>query len=189
MPQYETYTSAYIQANGEEISRACLRAHRKIIEAFPGANPTSSTTVGAHKKFKRHEGYQLYNFFQMSAPNIYIFNVYRELLEFIRFFHPHDGLYLQSWINCQPHSEVLDWHRHEGFIFHGYVCIDPKDTLTEFEGYSIDNHPGLIYIGAGSPRHRVVNRSQYEGMRITIGFDLIEPSDNFLKNQSFIPIL
>ncbi|MEC9041043.1 MAG: hypothetical protein VX787_16125 [Pseudomonadota bacterium] len=189
MPDYKTYISKYIKNNKDVIVEGCLYTHEKLKKEFPDTNSTSSTNFSEYKAFNDHNGYQLYNFFQMSAPNIYIFNVYKELLKVINSFTGHNGLYIQSWINCQSQDQVLNWHRHEGFLYHGYICIDPKDTVTEFEDYVIENEVGLIYIGSGSPRHRVVNNSNYKGKRITLGFDLIEPSNNFVKSRSFIPIV
>ncbi len=188
MSEYKIYKSEYIKENQSKIIDACSFTHKKIEKIFPNTNSTSSTNINEFSLYSNHEGYKLYNFFQISSPNIYIFNVYKELLRAISSYRQHDGLYFESWINYQDQDEVLDWHRHEGFLYHGYVCIDPKDTITEFENYSIENEVGLIYIGAGSPRHRVVNKKPFEGKRITLGFDLIEPSDNFVKSQSFIPI-
>lgn len=188
MSDYKIYNSKIINENLNEIVDACLFTHEKIKKAFPNTNSSSSTNLKEFETYDNHSGYQQYNFFQLSSPNSYIFEVYKELLKAISLYKPHDGLYCQAWINCQSHDEVLDWHRHEGFLYHGYICIDPKDTVTEFEGYTIKNEPGLIYIGDGSPRHRVVNIKKYDGRRITLGFDLIKPSDNFVKSKSFIPI-
>jgi hypothetical protein len=71
---------------------------------------------------------------------------------------------------------------------HGYISIDPKNTNTEFEGYSIENRPGQIYIGSAFTRHRVVNKERFDGKRITLGFDLIEPMDCNILNRGFIPL-
>ena len=98
-----------------------------------------------------------------------------------------DRLWIQSWVNFHTRDQVLDWHNHDG-KWHGYVSIDPKDTTTEFErGFKIENKVGNIYLGTGYNRHRVVNNSgEYDGVRITIGFDVLtdensspDPTHNF----------
>lgn len=186
--KYKVYDSTLIKNNLDDIINDCSFMNKKIKHYFPHTNPTSSTNKNEFKEFKLHEGYKLYNIFGLSSPNINFYNIYKELLTVINEFTSLNEFYIQSWLNYQDYENVLDWHTHEGYDFHGYICIDPKDTITEFEDYIIENQSGLIYIGEGNPKHRVVNKSKYSGNRITIGFDIIKPSNNFVKNRGFIPV-
>mgnify|MGYP003331956089 FL=1 len=111
--------------------------------------------------------------------------------------NPDDPLWIQCWMNFHKPDQVLDWHDHH-FPWHGYISIDPKDSITKFreylpEGsydYNIHNQIGNIYLGPGFSRmHKVVVNNDYEGDRITLGFDIITqstlPDDQF----SLIPLL
>lgn len=186
---YRLYRSSYIAHQQELLVQECRKIHEKFQAAFPSANSTASTTVAEMAKYKIHDGYSLYNAFSFAAPSIAFMRVYRDLTEAIRAFVPERELYMQAWLNYQDPSEVLGWHSHEGYQYHGYIAIDPHDTTTEFEGYEIHNRPGQIYIGRAFLRHRVVNRSAYAGKRITLGFDIIEPQALTIRNRGFIPVL
>ena len=102
-------------------------------------------------------------------------------------------MWMQCWMNMHNPKEVLGWHDHQ-FPYHGYVSIDPKDSITQFKEdnlrYEIKNEVGNIYFGPGWKRmHRVVVNSEYDGPRITLGFDIVLeptlPDDQF----SIIPLL
>ena len=92
-------------------------------------------------------------------------------------------------------NEVLERHNHPDCLFHGYISIDPKDTETEFEDYTIANETGNLYIGDAGIMHQVNVLSPFEGKRITIAFD-IEDEKNFKKhmrdildvNTGFMPV-
>lgn len=96
---------------------------------------------------------------------------------------------MQAWLNHQAPDEVLGWHSHEGYNYHGYIAVDPKATVTEFEHYEVRNRSGQIYIGRSLSKHRVVNKRRYAGRRTTIGFDLVKPGNSPIDNMGFIPLL
>ena len=79
---------------------------------------------------------------------------------------------MQSWLNFHKHDEVLDWHNHT-WPYHGYICIEPQETTTVFEEYEIKNEIGNIYFGSGFKPHKVRNDTQFDGIRMTIGFDVL----------------
>jgi len=96
-------------------------------------------------------------------------------------------LWIQSWLNYHDYDQVLGWHNHSAG-WHGYISIEPQDTVTEFENWTIDNECGNIYFGPGKHSHRVVNLRKYKGKRITLGFDIIFSSDydnNSLPTENF----
>jgi hypothetical protein len=185
---YRLYRSEFILQRSGALAEESLKVHRKFEAAFPGANSTASTTAAEQSKYQVHDGYRYYNVFALAAPSALFLDVHRCLVAAIRDYVPERNLYMQAWLNCQAADEVLNWHSHEGYKYHGYIALDPQDTKTEFEEYEIDNKPGQIYIGQAFLRHRVVNRSPYPGKRITIGFDIIEPMDRSITNRGFIPL-
>tara|TARA_B100000287_G_scaffold369432_1_gene366282 strand:- start:1879 stop:2433 length:555 start_codon:yes stop_codon:yes gene_type:complete len=129
------------------------------------------------------KNYHAYNIFGASSPSVHMYKLYGVIRELVRRKLPdEDFLWMQSWVNYQTRDNVLDWHNHDA-MWHGYVSIDPKDTCTEFKhGFKVDNEVGNIYFGPGFNQHRVVNNSEYEGIRITVAFDIMT-SDNFEKGQ------
>ena len=89
---------------------------------------------------------------------------------------------------------MLNWHDHK-FDYHGYVSIDPKSSTTKFRDgrgplYEINNEVGNIYFGPGWERmHKVCVNEQYEGKRITLGFDIETRGDLPDDQFSLIPLL
>ncbi len=86
-------------------------------------------------------------------------------------------------------ENVLKSHGHHLNI-HGYISIDPKETTTVFSWFTIKNKIGNIYLGpAGAGYdHRVINDNEWDGRRITIGFDCMF-SENVFNSHQFYPIL
>ena len=136
--------------------------------------------------------YHEYNIFGATSPSVHMYKLFSALRAIIRDKLGYDDrLWIQSWVNFHTHDQVLDWHNHDA-KWHGYVSIDPKDTTTEFErGFKIENKVGNIYLGPGYNRHRVVNNSEYDGVRITIGFDVLTDSPDTDPSHNFgcIPLL
>jgi len=149
-------------------------------------------SIFMEKEESSTRGYTMYNLFQLTAGSLLFYNLYKDI-KFVIFDYLKDKpelkyMWFSSWINYHTSSEVLDWHNHRQSVCHGYVSIDPKDTTTEFKKYSIKNEPGLIYIGPSDTLHRVNVDKQFEGNRITIGFDVFsdEKSSNLLTG--FFPL-
>ena len=61
----------------------------------------------------------------------------------------------QSWLNYHLEHHLLDWHDHE-WPYHGYISIQPLDSKTIFEDFSIKNIIGNIYIGNGNLKNKDV---------------------------------
>jgi len=101
-----------------------------------------------------------------------------------------DPLWFQSWLNFHETNEVLQWHSHY-WDFHGYISIDPKDTTTVFNNFEIKNKVGQIYIGPGGEefRHKVRVDKNYNGKRITLGFDVTKQKNRGYNYLGLIPIL
>jgi hypothetical protein len=125
--------------------------------------------------------------------------IYQELRNLIR---DHLGykkkLWMQAWINHLRYDEidVLAWHGHD-FPYHGYISIDPKETETVFDEYRIENKVGQIYLGPGHRMHKVESTRPFDGVRTTIGFDIVDLNESDMvtyierpwTNMSFIPLL
>ena len=122
-----------------------------------------------------------------------MYRIYEKVREIVREQLPESILWIQSWLNYQDYDGVLGWHNHKA-LWHGYISIEPQDTATEFEDWTIDNECGNIYFGPGKHAHRVVNLRKYSGKRITLGFDIMSREDHTLptlptKNFGAIPLL
>lgn len=132
--------------------------------------------------------YRFYNAFSLTAPSLLFYNLFSELKTVIRDYAGHNKpLWMQSWINFHMPNQVLKWHDHD-WPFHGYIAIDPKDTITVFENYTIKNEVGNIYIGPGKRMHTVKVLNEYDTPRITIGYDVTDQPNIPGGTFSLIPI-
>jgi hypothetical protein len=153
----------------------------------------------AHGKKTFTSLYRYYNFSTLCVGSVYYFKLFYDLQKLIREYSKiTKPLWYQCWLNFHKNNEVLNWHDHEECLFHGYVSIDPKKTKTEFEKYTIDNKIGNVYIGPASRKHKVNVLENFDGYRITLGFDVISEKEiNMIYkkygkvdvNLGFIPIV
>jgi len=129
--------------------------------------------------------YSEYNFFLLSSPSLVFHQLFCELKEIINNYVPYKFKWMQCWLNYHYPNEVLNWHNHH-WDYHGYICIDPKNTRTVFKDYQIKNEVGNIYIGPGNREHIVVVDENYVSPRITLGFDVqvYEDGRDFVPNNS-----
>lgn len=128
-----------------------------------------------------------YNAFAATSGNLLFYQLYLELMQIIRDYVGHnDPLWFECWINSHNPNEVLKWHNHE-WPLHGYVSIDPKDTVTVFKDYKIENKIGNIYIGPGNRPHTVEVNQKYPEPRITLGFDVCG-ADRMSDGVMMIPV-
>ena len=127
--------------------------------------------------------YAKYNFFSLAAPS----PLARDLFDELRTLIPSDGKWMQCWINRHMSDEVLDWHNHD-WDYHGYICIDPKETRTSFWDYSIVNEIGNIYIGPGHRQHKVCVDEEFDTPRLTLGFDITTHTAPPNEMLSLIPL-
>lgn len=153
MIDYKLFQSSYIVDNQQSFINQSLE-----LQSIYKDKDTTST-------------YYEYNIFSITAGSIYFYNLYKELRDIIRGEIKEGPLWMQAWINLHKEDQVLDWHNHD-WDYHGYISIDPKNTITEFEGYNIKNQVGQIYFGPGNRLHRVKVTDPFDGTRITIGYDV-----------------
>lgn len=167
---YKIYNSSYIANNLDSIKTSLI----ELKEYFKDKDSTNF--------------YPYYNIFSLTAGSIPFYNIYKELHQIIVTNVRYRPIWFQSWINIHNHDNVLDWHDHN-WDYHGYICIQPQHTVTEFKNYTIENEIGLTYFGNCNNPHRVVNKSKYTQPRITIGFDVT--CDPIMNTDclGFIPIL
>jgi hypothetical protein len=180
MTDYTLYQSDYIANNQDLIFDDISRAHRLFTEIFPSKDSTWS--------------YHMYNIFALTSPSTSFYQIYKELRNLIREQLGNDRpLWFQAWINYHTQDQLLKWHGHD-FEYHGYICIDPKNTKTVFENYEIVNKPGQIYFGPGHRQHMVEAITPFQGVRTTIGFDIVTtPSMDFIErpftNMGLMPLI
>lgn len=137
--------------------------------------------------------YNRYNIFSITSASDLYYELYKELCGFVREYIGKDSrIWMESWLNYHTYKDLksLDWHGHK-FPFHGYIAIDPKNTVTEFKDFKIENKPGQIYMGLGykGMEHRVVALEEYDGYRSTLAFNCtISDNTPFADNMLF-PVL
>ena len=181
-PGWSTYMSPYIQQNQQAIIEESHRLHQAHQQAFVNSDSTWN--------------YEHYNIFSLAAGNVYYYNIFQQVRQLCRDTVGRDQpMWLLAWLNYHDANEVLDWHDHWHSAVHGYISIDPKDTYTEFEQFSVDNEVGKIYLGPCRLRHRVVVRQPWSGPRITLAFQAVTPETlpknigyDFVNINSRIPI-
>jgi len=132
--------------------------------------------------------YRFYNTFCITSSSSLFYDLFSDLKVIIREYAGHDRpLWVQSWINYHWPHQLLDWHNHL-WTYHGYISIDPKESSTIFDQYTIDNQVGNIYIGPGRRRHRVECSQEFATPRITLGFDVTDRPGVIKGQFSLIPI-
>ena len=157
---YKLYQSKYIVEHQSDIISQCHDA-KKFYMQLPARNATGDMTAD----------YFNYNIFSLTAGSFPFYEVYKELVSFVKSELGEQRMWMQSWLNYHDHDKVLGWHNHD-WDYHGYISIDPKNTVTEFRDYKIENKVGQIYFGPGKREHRVVCLDEFTDTRLTIGFDI-----------------
>lgn len=182
MLDYKIYKSQTIIDNHEKFVDICDYASQLLKQEFQGAPNTTWI-------------YNQYNIFSYTASSILFYDLYKDLNNSIRDYIGDDRrVWFQSWLNFLSYDEiekVLPMHGHDWDI-HGYISIDPKETITEFINFEVKNKIGNIYIGpcGDDYRHRVKNIDKWEGNRITIGFDCTFDADIVhASNNKLFPLL
>jgi len=159
---YILYNLNYIKKHHNHFVEYANLAHKRFQFAF-GKTAKSSTQY-----------FRYYNFFQLVAGSTYYHKLYVDLIKIVKdYVKTNEKLWLQCWINYHKKNEVLDWHYHTECLSHGYISILPKNTETHFQKYKIQNNIGNLYIGQPNKLHKVVNLSDFDDIRITIGFDVL----------------
>ncbi len=209
------YRSPVVEHEQEEMLRQLGRGYRLFKETFTGLDSSlrqDGLTLGALPElFDREDvkldnehldnmdtnfsGYRFYNLFSLTAPSPLFWLLMKDIRTVVRtHLNTDEPLWMQCWVNMHEPHEVLNWHDHK-FDYHGYVSIDPKSSTTKFRDgrgplYEINNEVGNIYFGPGWERmHKVCVNEQYEGKRITLGFDIETRGDLPDDQFSLIPLL
>jgi hypothetical protein len=165
------YASELVTANKDDFYNECFIAKDRFDKAFPNLSSTWT--------------YRYYNVFSLTAGS----NLFYDLMQQIgfigrKFANTTEPLWFQSWLNFHSQAEVLPWHDHQDCICHGFVSIEPRNTVTEFEHYKIHNECGKIYVGQPEKKHRVQVLSDFDAPRITIAFDILDKNSfNTMRNK------
>ena len=182
MVKHKIFKSDTIINNHDKVVKVCDYAKELLENEFQDAPNTTWI-------------YNQYNIFSYTASSVIFYDLFKDLQNAIREYVGDDRrIWFQSWLNYLTYDEVenvLDMHGHQWDI-HGYIAIDPKNTVTEFTHFDVKNEIGNIYIGPcnDSYRHRVKNTAPWDGNRITIGFDCTFDSDVvFASNNKLFPII
>lgn len=149
---YKIYQSKYIVEHQSEIIEQCCKVKQ---------NYNGDMTLDYFK----------YNIFSLTAGYYTFYEIYKELILLVKSKLGNKRMWMQAWLNYHNHDQVLGWHNHD-WDYHGYISIDPKNTITEFRDYKIENKVGQIYFGPGQREHRVVCLDEFSDTRLTIGFDV-----------------
>ena len=175
------YRSHEIIEHKEEFIRQIESSRRSLRAIYPDIDSTW--------------GYNVYNLFAISAGYELFYNLYQDLQTITReFLQTDEPLWMQSWANYQWENDVLDWHTHFDWKCHGYISIEPHDSITMFHGFDIVNEVGNIYIGPTDVPHKVYIKRPLDSPRITCGFDiadmptLLDMQERDAVNISFMPI-
>lgn len=174
---YRVYQSEVILKHHKEMIDRINIAHSILMNRYGRLN-NSSTWL-----------YRTYNVFSLLGASEHFYELYKDLIEIIKLYNNEDRtLWFQSWLNFHQQNEVLKWHNHFWY-FHGYICLDPKNTHTLFREYTIKNELGNIYIGPGNREHKVEVIEPFDGRRITLGFDVTNEPSPPSDLISLVPIL
>lgn len=165
--RYKVYDiSTYVDANLDSLKYVCKLAYTYM----------NNYNISSSKTLSGRDGLINYNVFSLTAGSVHLNEIFKFIKASVYDFLDRDtkNLYMQAWINYDKASQVHDWHKHsENFLCQGHIGIDPKNTTTMFEKYSIKNKPGYIYIGPSNRFHKVIVNEPYSDHRITIAFDII----------------
>jgi len=173
---YEIYQSSTIVVHKKKIMKVIDTVKPKLQNMF--SNPDTTKL------------YHLYNFFSLTACDEHCYELFTDLKTVIRSYLKTDKpLWFQCWLNYHTADEVLDWHNHH-WDYHGYIALyNTKDTQTQFKNYTINNNDGQVYIGPGYRDHKINVPKNFQGPRITLGFDIvIKPTPSAKVNISLMPL-
>lgn len=172
---YKLYRSQLIVDRQQDFIKDIEIALSMLQKEFPGRDYTWN--------------YRFYNTFCITSASRLFYELLTDLKKIIREYAGHDQpLWFQCWINYHHPHQLLDWHDHN-WSFHGYISIDPKESQTIFDHYTINNQIGNIYIGPGNRRHKVESSVKFNSPRITLGFDVLDhPGPGVTGQFSLIPI-
>lgn len=179
LEKYKLYESQVIKNNYEMFINHTDTVYHKLTQELQ----TDDTTWSYNK----------YNIFSITATSHLYYDLFKELSFIIKDYIGQDlRIWIESWLNYHTYEKLnsLSWHSHD-YLIHGYICIDPKNSVTEFKDFKIQNKIGQIYIGLGGPGmdHNVNALEPYDGYRSTIAFDCVIDANKVTNNTSFFPLI
>ena len=125
MTDYLLKNLSYVKNNKDEFIKGAHLAHERFV--FNYGKTFSSTWFYKH-----------YNVTTLTFGLPLYHKLFVDLQKIIREYANKDGpLWYQCWLNFHDENEVLNRHNHPQCLFHGYICIDPKDSETQFDDYII----------------------------------------------------
>lgn len=150
----------------------------------------TATALRIKRVFNTHDTtkvYPFYNIFNATSSNMLMYKLFNELKTVVRDELGYEQpLWMQAWLNFQDDKNLLKWHDHD-WDWHGYICIDPKNTKTIWREFEIENKIGQIYFGDGHKEHAVEAVEPFDGYRITLGFDITNVPDVISTNFGLLP--
>ena len=188
---YQLYQLPLLEVYHQQLLHDTDTVYQRFIKEFGDKSSTFS--------------YGSYNVFALAHGIVTYHTLCKNIQTIIKqYMQTDEPLWFRAWLNYHTPDQLLDWHNHDNCVAHGFVSIDPKQSITEFKeynvkdsiGYSIKNSIGKLYIGPGSNYHRVVNNTTFTTPRITIAFDVynynnirhalqVENADTYAKTSIF----
>ena len=143
----------------------------------------------AYKKRKELYSSNLdYNLFELSSSSDIFYDLCKEITYVIKDYLEHSPkVWMTSSINYYQQDENIEPVFHS-YDFCGYICLEPRGTITKFDDWEIENKPGLIYIGPGNTTSETIITSPYDGYRGFIEFGCSVRQDQDFK-EKFYPVI
>ena len=164
---FKLYQCSFIENNHKELIQDLELAFSRFDFVFNGPDSTNF--------------YRYYNFFQLTAGSVNYHKIFKNLIPVVKdYVGEEKPLWFQCWVNRHSPEAVLKRHNHQDTTCFGYISIDPKESETVFDNYSIKNKIGQLYIGPNETYHEVKVLKNYTGKRITVGFDVMD--ENVYRN-------
>jgi hypothetical protein len=170
---YRIYQSTVIKNHHKKIISEINLSYDKFVKNLNNKD-INTLAYSVHKNENNSFVSGISNVFSLMSPSILFHDLYTELRDIIKdYLGENKKLYLDCWLNYFHYDteKILCWHSHAS-SYHGYISLDPQNSITDFGDYQINNEIGQIYIGLGNQKHRVLCEKKHETPRITIGFDV-----------------
>lgn len=180
---YQLYHLPVVEAYHQQFLYDSGKVHQRFISEFGNISSTFS--------------YDSYNVFAL-AHGLATYHTLCKNIRFVikQYMQTDEPLWFRAWLNYHTSDQLLKWHNHFNCVTHGFVYIEPKDSVTEFRNYSVNNNIGKLYIGPGGKEHRVVCNTSFSTPRITVAFDVYnyantqeavrnESADTYAKTSIF----
>lgn len=166
---YRLYHSTYVVNHRVELMKECEYLNNKLNSLYPYL---------PEKGREYTWEYANTNAFSLCTLSIPFYRVYQQITSSIRDWVQDDRpLWMHCWLNYNTYESILNWHDHDDHnLLHGYISIEPKNTITEFKHFTVENKTGTLYLGLPGKEmiHRVVANEKFEGYRATLAFNVMD---------------